>query len=181
MWLKVQVGLLRSRRPYFVHGSNLVHCCDTRTCAQQRLHQLFPVLFAPHVADCKTYTRYPRLSPTALAVLETARKPHTVHAAACGSTCGGAMGASETKPDQYICLSFKSFQATRHSGSHCSCCQTARHISSPVSGICIAVLNPCNRNCSDRRAHGVVVSHPLRMRKALGSIPSVSNLLPSLR
>ena len=25
-------------------------------------------------------------------------------------------------------------------------------------------------------AHGVVVSHPLRMRKALGSIPSVSNL-----
>ena len=24
------------------------------------------------------------------------------------------------------------------------------------------------------RAHGVVVSHPLRMRKALGSIPSVS-------
>ena len=93
----------------------------------------------------------------------------------------GAIGASETKPDQYICLSFKSFQATRHSGSHCSCCQTARHISSPVSCICIAVLNPCNRNCSDRRAHGVVVSHPLRMRKALGSIPSVSNLLPSLR
>ena len=26
------------------------------------------------------------------------------------------------------------------------------------------------------RAHGVVVSHPLRMRKALGSIPSVSKL-----
>ena len=25
-------------------------------------------------------------------------------------------------------------------------------------------------------AHGVVVSHPLRMRKALGSIPSVSNV-----
>ena len=27
---------------------------------------------------------------------------------------------------------------------------------------------------SHQRAHGVVVSHPLRMRKALGSIPSVS-------
>ena len=26
----------------------------------------------------------------------------------------------------------------------------------------------------EQRAHGVVVSHPLRMRKALGSIPSVS-------
>ena len=26
-------------------------------------------------------------------------------------------------------------------------------------------------NCSDQRAHGVLVSHPLRMRKALGSIP----------
>ncbi len=26
----------------------------------------------------------------------------------------------------------------------------------------------------EHRAHGVVVSHPLRMRKALGSIPSVS-------
>ena len=29
-------------------------------------------------------------------------------------------------------------------------------------------------NCCNQRAHGVVVSHPLRMRKALGSIPSVS-------
>jgi hypothetical protein len=29
---------------------------------------------------------------------------------------------------------------------------------------------------SSSRAHGVVVSHPLRMRKALGSIPSVSTL-----
>ena len=29
----------------------------------------------------------------------------------------------------------------------------------------------------DIRAHGVVVSHPLRMRKALGSIPSVSNFI----
>ena len=29
--------------------------------------------------------------------------------------------------------------------------------------------------CSTSRAHGVVVSHPLRMRKALGSIPSVSS------
>ena len=28
-------------------------------------------------------------------------------------------------------------------------------------------------------AHGVVVSHPLRMRKALGSIPSVSILIPA--
>ena len=26
-------------------------------------------------------------------------------------------------------------------------------------------------------AHGVVVSHPLRMRKALGSIPSVSSVV----
>ena len=30
---------------------------------------------------------------------------------------------------------------------------------------------------SDSRAHGVVVSHPLRMRRALGSIPSVSTFL----
>ena len=29
-------------------------------------------------------------------------------------------------------------------------------------------------------AHGVVVSHPLRMRKALGSIPSVSMLYAML-
>ena len=29
-------------------------------------------------------------------------------------------------------------------------------------------------------AHGVVVSHPLRMRKALGSNPSVSRLLQQL-
>ena len=31
--------------------------------------------------------------------------------------------------------------------------------------------------CEARWAHGVVVSHPLRMRKALGSNPSVSILL----
>jgi hypothetical protein len=30
------------------------------------------------------------------------------------------------------------------------------------------------RRAQQARAHGVVVSHPLRMRKALGSIPSVS-------
>ena len=34
----------------------------------------------------------------------------------------------------------------------------------------------CNRTPlgSNQGAHGVVISHPLRMRKALGSIPSVS-------
>ena len=36
-----------------------------------------------------------------------------------------------------------------------------------------------NRNGIHQRAHGVVVSHPLRMRKALGSIPSVSKCLVS--
>ncbi len=32
-------------------------------------------------------------------------------------------------------------------------------------------------SCDAMRAHGVVVSHPLSMREALGSIPSVSTLL----
>ena len=31
-------------------------------------------------------------------------------------------------------------------------------------------------SCDAMRAHGVVVSHPLSMREALGSIPSVSTL-----
>ena len=137
---------MRSRRPYFVHGSNLVHCCDTRTCAQQRLHQLFPMLFAPHVADCKTYTRYPRLSPIALAVLETARKPHTVHAAACGSRCGEAMGATERSHINTFECPLGRSQATRHAGSQCSCFQTGRRMSSTVSGICITVSNTCNQN-----------------------------------
>ena len=41
-----------------------------------------------------------------------------------------------------------------------------------------AVLHSGCRAVEDAglRAHGVVVSHPLRMRKALGSIPSVSIL-----
>ena len=108
-------------------------------------------------------------------------KPHTVHAAACGSRCGEAMGATERSHINTFECPLGRSQATRHAGSQCSCCQTGRRMSSTVSGICITVSNTCNQNHNERRAHGVVVSHPLRMRKALGSIPSVSNLLPSLR
>ena len=39
--------------------------------------------------------------------------------------------------------------------------------------ICLHVLEPSHQHW----AHGVVVSHPLHMRKALGSNPSVSRLL----
>ena len=44
--------------------------------------------------------------------------------------------------------------------------------------MCLQVFSTCafdtQRAKLLNRAHGVVVSHPLRMRKALGSIPSVS-------
>ena len=36
------------------------------------------------------------------------------------------------------------------------------------------VLKNVNHVFANQRAHGVVVSHPLRMRKALGSNPSAS-------
>ena len=44
-----------------------------------------------------------------------------------------------------------------------------------VQVFAVAEAIPTVKECS-HRAHGVVVSHPLRMREALGSIPSVSIL-----
>ena len=43
-----------------------------------------------------------------------------------------------------------------------------------VSSYGYPLLRGCGTGVAGCRAHGVVVSHPLRMRKALGSIPSVS-------
>ena len=53
-----------------------------------------------------------------------------------------------------------------------TCVQTSKH---DVCGASVSSGSPgCGR--SQYRAHGVVVSHPLSMREALGSIPSVSKL-----
>jgi hypothetical protein len=43
-----------------------------------------------------------------------------------------------------------------------------------TAACCLNVIGNMTAGTKAPRAHGVVVSHPLRMRKALGSIPSVS-------
>ena len=45
----------------------------------------------------------------------------------------------------------------------------------PHTGTTLPALSKCKMRASSHQgAHGVVVSHPLSMREALGSIPSVS-------